>query len=151
MCVLDSSAKFPVSGTIEGTLGDIGRYDECLDVQNEANTISGQYCSFLLHPPLPPRPRFHTICNQIQQLLNISRPGKLFRWIAENAHYFYYVPIRLGLCTPSTCSPEDITSLLESAVKPFSLNVSLLNGKCEIKEERSLNATQIFVLYVFLV
>ena len=78
--MLDSCGKFPPSGLLEGTLADLGRFDECLDVDDDlsqqdslvATRTQGQYCSVVLRPPLPSRPRFHTICNQIPSLLSLS-------------------------------------------------------------------------------
>lgn len=84
--MLDSSGKILPSGILEGTLTDLGRYDECIDVNQhqEGHTreyfgqpIRGQYCSITLEPPLPPRPRFHTICNRIPELSKISENGKV--------------------------------------------------------------------------
>lgn len=78
--VLDSSGKFPPSGILEGTLTDLGRFDECLDIDvmldKDDDLVStgmrGQYCSVLIRPPLPPQPRFHTFCNQIPSLVATS-------------------------------------------------------------------------------
>ena len=78
--VLDSSGKFPPPGVLEGTLTDLGRFDECLNVNQllegdefpVSTRIRGQYCSLILRPPLPPRPRFHTLCNKVPSLSNLS-------------------------------------------------------------------------------
>lgn len=78
--VIDSSGKFPPPGVLEGTLTDLGRFDECIQVNHLiegdnypiSTRIKGQYCSLILRPPLPSRPRFHTLCNQIPSLSNLS-------------------------------------------------------------------------------
>ncbi|RWS08064.1 Nose resistant to fluoxetine protein 6-like protein, partial [Dinothrombium tinctorium] len=156
--MLDASGKFPPSGIVEGTLVDLGRYDQCIDIvhnlktiSNEENVIRGQYCSVLLEPPLPKRPRFHTICNQIERLLNISNSNKLFRWLGENAQFMYYVPIRIGVCTPSTCTAHEIKNLIQELTKFLLLNVTIMNSECDIKKPLNLNSTQIFVIALFTV
>lgn len=78
--MLDACGKFPPSGMMEGTLTDLGRYDECVDIDTMlegdddpvSTRMQGQYCSVILRPPLPPPPRFHTFCNQIPSLLSVS-------------------------------------------------------------------------------
>lgn len=94
--VLDSCGKFPASGMLEGTLADLGRYDECLDIDNMlqgdddlvSTRMQGQYCTVLIRPPLPRRPRFHTICNQIPSLLSISSEDSVRTIVSVDAVYY---------------------------------------------------------------
>ncbi|KAL1435378.1 hypothetical protein MTO96_010997 [Rhipicephalus appendiculatus] len=61
--VLDASGKIP-SGFSDGSLAELGDYDLCIRLVAHKSTLSGareklfrgQYCSFTLDPPLPPRP-----------------------------------------------------------------------------------------------
>lgn len=169
--VLDSSGKFPPTGILEGTLTDLGRYDECLDVDetleggededDDPNVISsivstriqGQYCSVMIRPPLPEKPRFHTLCNQVPSLVNVSSSDlSIFRWLGKNAQYFYYSPVRVGLCTPSQCSPRDIDNMISKMARAFNLTGSVQGMKCDVKTNipsNVTNRTQVFVLLAF--
>src|SRR5437763_1353855 len=131
--VIDSSGKFPPSGVMEGTLTDLGRFDECLSI-NEVlegddelvvTRMKGQYCSINIRPPLPPRPRFHTLCNQIPSLVNFSSDSSAFRWLGKNAQYFYYTPIRIGICLPSQCSPHDVNRMVSKFAETFNMTGSV--------------------------
>ncbi|GFT35124.1 hypothetical protein NPIL_182171, partial [Nephila pilipes] len=54
--VVDASGRLP-SGTLEGTLTDLGDYDQCLDViqpkKSKHVSIQGQYCTLEVQPVLP--------------------------------------------------------------------------------------------------
>ena len=63
--MLDASAKLPASGLFEGTVTDLGQYDECLSIEIPAHytgrSHAGQYCTLRIKPALPDRPLFNTI------------------------------------------------------------------------------------------
>lgn len=81
--VFDASGKFPITGLMEGSNSHLGRYDECLSISKEltleskSTLVKGQYCSLLVRPPLPERPKWATISNKISSLANISSAEKV--------------------------------------------------------------------------
>lgn len=59
--MFDASAKLPASGLLEGTVTDLGQYDECLSIEIPPSNYTGQYCTLRIQPALPDRPLFNTI------------------------------------------------------------------------------------------
>jgi len=89
--MVDSSAhNLLPSGLLEGTLTELGNFDECLSIRHEPPeaptatlqsergarwapgkqqaTLAGQYCTLLIKPPLIQRPRLHTACRRLPNL-----------------------------------------------------------------------------------
>ncbi|XP_053201530.1 nose resistant to fluoxetine protein 6-like [Panonychus citri] len=155
--IFDASGKFPITGLMEGSNSHLGRYDECLSISKEltleskSTLVKGQYCSLLVRPPLPERPKWATISNKISSLANISSAEKMIGWLGQNAHYFYYVPMRIGLCTLSTCSPHDIERITSKLLSHLNLEGQLVGNECDtMQTESSFGITQKFIL-VFLI
>lgn len=133
------------SGLLEGTLTDLGHYDECLAISHPERRAAtrtpntptsppsksvGQYCSLLIKPPLLNRPRLHTVCRRLPSLsplLTTSGTGSAsaanatLKLLAQHSHQFYYAGLRLGICVPSRCSQMDIQQLLSSYLIRFEL------------------------------
>ena len=171
--MLESCGKFPPSGLLEGTFTDLGRYDECLDVEDVlptgdglvATRMSAQYCSLIMRPPLPPRQPFHTFCNRIPALLHLSsvdsvrRASSLLtlpsnwcplcqalRWLGQNAQYLYYTPLRVGVCTPVQCSTQDVQTMAAEFASWFNMSAQVLNMKCDNRRQGDAGYVQLFAM-----
>lgn len=138
--MFDASAKLP-SGLLEGTLTELGNFDQCLSINShlaetqttseqqhlrskqhfqQFSTIKGQYCSLQIKPYLTPRPRLHTVCQRLPQL-SASNNQSSWRLLSQQSHQFHYVGLRLGICTPNKCSKLDIQQLLSSYLIKYEL------------------------------
>jgi hypothetical protein len=132
--MLDSSAaaRGLPSGLLEGTLTDLGHFDECLAIgQRASDATSGQYCSILVRPALVGRPRLHTVCRRMPSfspMLSGSNGGGgaglgngTLRLLAQQSHQFYYAGLRLGVCVPSSCRQPEVERILQAYLDRFEL------------------------------
>lgn len=130
--MMDSSAatRGLPSGLLEGTLTDLGHYDECLAIgKRSTDPTSGQYCSLLIKPALVGRPRLHTVCRRMPSLspMVISNGGHLgpsnssLKLLSQQSHQFYYAGLRLGICVPSSCNQPDVERILQAYLIRFEL------------------------------
>lgn len=105
--LIDASGKYP-SGLFQGTISDIGAYDECVETvvhdQFGHVTVSGQYCNMyvklvndtsLLDHMLP------------AFLMTNRRTTELFHLLDDER----VRGLRVGICTMSDCSREDIQAI----------------------------------------
>lgn len=108
MSVLDASGK-PPSGILDGTLTDLGSFEECLEVKSVGNIseFTGRYClldvraAFDQNIPLgiAPPPGIKTTDL-------VWHPALQIFWSRNHLLSFRY-----GACIPSTCSREDFQEL----------------------------------------
>lgn len=146
--MLDSSALRLPSGVLEGTLTELGHFDECLAISHTRHKspspggaasqpggsnqpISGQYCSLHIRPPLINRPRLHTVCRRLPNLSSATFAGgnsssggdslPLVKMLAQNSQQFLYVGLRLGICTPNKCSQADVQQVLAAYLAKYEL------------------------------
>lgn len=137
--LVDSSARLP-SGLLEGTLTELGNFDQCLSVgrgEEPASSLAsagpsrGQYCSVQVRPALTSRPRLHTVCQPLAlalsgSLANQTGAGwRAFRSLAQHSHHFHYVGLRLGLCAPAKCTRSDLQQLLSLYLAKYELLVQV--------------------------
>lgn len=118
------------SGLLEGTLTDLGHFDQCLAVGREVDApTSGQYCSVLVRPALPVRPRLHTVCRRMPELLPVASPSArgpaaanaTLRLISQQSHQFFYAGLRLGICVPSNCTQPEVERIVKAYLIRFEL------------------------------
>lgn len=73
---MDASGHLP-SGSLDGTLTDLGDYDQCLDVKqprrNKHSEIKGQYCTLELKPILPALHQSVTLNTKVLDFGNASK------------------------------------------------------------------------------
>lgn len=144
--MIDSSGRLP-SGALSGTLTDLGEYDQCLQINsrwrdNEVG-IRGMYCSIFLRPTLPKKPVLHTIANPLNSLLEASKPGTVTRHVASNAHFLYYISVRIGVCLPAKCDSNDVHTMANKMAKLLSLETKV--GSCEVETKSHLNYIQLLI------
>lgn len=74
--MVDASGRIP-SGSLDGTLTDLGDYDQCLDVtqpkRSKHNEIQGQYCTLELKPLLPALHNSVTLNTKVLDFGNTSK------------------------------------------------------------------------------
>ncbi|XP_077532621.1 nose resistant to fluoxetine protein 6-like [Haemaphysalis longicornis] len=153
---LDATGKFP-SGILEGTLGDLGAYDECLasrlngaDAHDAplkslfAPSYRGQYCSVFLRPT-----ETRAMDKLITQLTRYSVVKKRFNLTAARkaVRKGRVHGLRFGLCVPSVCSPAEVGTIVASLAQLVSLTSVVMS--CRADDDGKLNATQVTFLVIF--
>lgn len=105
-------------------MSSFGDYDQCLSLSTdeyEDNNFIGKYCSFKVAPALT---------------LNASN-REIDRVLLEQVPVFEYYHIQQSICLPSTCSDNDVESLIEFVLRGLPLQ-RRLNLHCDTKETVSL-------------
>ncbi|XP_076315698.1 O-acyltransferase like protein-like [Tachypleus tridentatus] len=142
--------------------------------ESKVSTFQGQYCSVLLRLPLPARSaKYSSIVVGVKALSNFSKPErsvvemcssqrekkshkncwlllwcymKVFHDFAQNAQFFYSVPLRLGICVPSTCSRLEVQKAVTIASNWLRLRGNVQN--CEVKTPVQVTARQAVSLFI---
>lgn len=128
--VVDSWARFPFSGLLDGTNSDYGEYDQCLAISHREDdlTIDGMHCMALLSLPLPAEPKKLSFHNPIIQLNWTEPMDSLFQRLVQNVNLFYITKgFRLGVCLPNTCSAHDLQSICDKSSETFSHILYMIN------------------------
>lgn len=100
--LIDASAKMP-HGSIEGTVTNLGDYDECINIQEPQ--LIGKYCMVDVFVERPA----------------IDRPG-LFQF--GKYHFFNQTARFFGLCFPDTCSTSDVRTIVSRVLSPLTVRVT---------------------------
>ncbi|GIY00764.1 o-acyltransferase like protein [Caerostris extrusa] len=144
--VVDSSGRLP-SGTLEGTLTDLGDYDQCLDVVQPKKAkhmdIQGQYCTLEVQPVLPELHSRVSMNTKVLDFGNISTDSVLSD-LSHGSALFHLMVMRIGVCVPSPCVADDIQALSAALLKKVPVQVSVRN--CEIKQEFHVTIPQFIVM-----
>ena len=131
------AGQFPDSFD-KGTLGDFGKYDQCL---NSQFPISTRYCmaSFI---PDEKWMRKHNL-NKNEQIINQSSNIEFIPEIG--------LSMKIGLCVPNVCSSSDITRIYDDGERPIFdyLNKSKITSEASYTgHEHSINdLAESFKLY----
>ncbi|XP_069691612.1 nose resistant to fluoxetine protein 6-like isoform X2 [Periplaneta americana] len=102
--MLDSTSKLQ-SGLLQGSIIELGNFDECLevDVHEELGSFVGQHCS---------------------TIFKFSSPD-----VDEMVGNLGVVPLFWSVCIPSTCTPQDLQYILSKASKNFVVDPLLCHTK----------------------
>ncbi|KAJ6223339.1 hypothetical protein RDWZM_001884 [Blomia tropicalis] len=106
--MIDSIGR-PTSGILEGRLTYLGQYDECIATKGE--NFVGKYC--IAHIQLPR--------NVSQTLAKIS---------GISSSLYQNLPVKLGVCLPSTCSTEDVNTIAQQFSQMFEPALSVRVVEC---------------------
>ncbi len=127
----NSWGKFPPAGILDGTATDLGDYDQCLAIEPNQVIGESQYCLIDISIPLPePMPIhqniFHKV-NVLPEYLNRSKYN-VFVKFSEDAAMFYWIYLKLGICTPNKCTQNDVKAIARKSelfknVKYFNWNI----------------------------
>lgn len=129
--VVDAFSKGDVSYS-KGDVGDIGKPDTCVRVHVEGSKESGikfdgKYCLVSVNLPVPttkpvksdPMTAVHL------NVSNTNLSSTVYEYYADRLEYFYQESFSFGICVPTTCSREDITTVLDHISQGTELIVSL--------------------------
>ncbi|KAG8178209.1 hypothetical protein JTE90_026977 [Oedothorax gibbosus] len=153
--VIDAWGK-PGGGLFEGNLGHVGDYDECVnldipdlkDPDGSGRHQTGMYCLATFVPLLPKKPQLYTLFHKIPELANITAKGTSFADTAKNAHWFWLLTLRMGICMPSACTAEDVHAIATSIPKQMHIKGTVKIANCETKQSFKVNNEQIAILAV---
>jgi hypothetical protein len=113
----NSWGRFPPSGIFEGTVTDFGDYDQCLAIKPNEVIGESQYCLIDTSFPLPKmnfhQNFFHKV-NVLPQFINKSS-NNVFVKFSEDASFFYWFHIRLGICTPTKCTQNEVQAMARNS------------------------------------
>ena len=149
--MLDASGRPFPAGTTDGSITDLGSYDQCLAIRN--SDLQGQYCLLRWSPPLPPvRQRdLSRLLNLQTRVLNFTGTeleGTFIDDIAGYIHALYDRHGRFGICTPSNCSKEDLQQLVEAMAKDTHIHTEV--AYCEVQSPITLTPTQTVLVVLIL-
>ncbi|KAG8193630.1 hypothetical protein JTE90_002888 [Oedothorax gibbosus] len=148
--MVDSSGRLP-SGSLAGTLTDLGDYDQCLDVigrPGRQREIRGQYCTLELKPTLPALEDSVTLNTKVLDFGNVSKDSVLSD-VSHGSALFHFMVIRIGVCVPSQCIADDIKELATALLKQAPVQVSVRN--CGTKQANHITIPQFIVFSVLTV
>lgn len=106
------------TGLLDGSLSSFGEYDECLNIDNGDENdlrVEGQYClvkvvipypnvcSYKAGQPISTALFSGSAANFLHLLPSLEKIIEGLNWVNGSTY-------RLGMCLPSTCTPEALTS-----------------------------------------
>jgi hypothetical protein len=113
----NSWGRFPPSGVFEGTVTDFGDYDQCINIQPNQVIGESQYCLIDTSFPLPKmdfhQNFFHKV-NVLPEFINKSSNNAFVKF-SEDASFFYWFHIRLGICTPNKCTQNEVQAMARNS------------------------------------
>ncbi len=114
----NSWGKFPPSGFLSGTFADFGDYDQCLAIGPNEVIKESQYClidiSLPLPKPMPIHQNFFHKVNVLPEFINKSSNNAFVKF-SEDASFFYWFHIRLGICTPNKCTQNEVQAMAKNS------------------------------------
>ena len=139
--MVDASGKLP-SGVLEGTLADLGSFDECLEADGE-RPFPSRYCL------LDARPAFSRNIPLDSQPPPGIRPSDLV-W-HESLRLFWasndLLAFRYGACAPAACAREDLQQLAHALLSPIGMSARV--HSCQVAgESEAPDATQLAIASV---
>ena len=120
-------------------MNDFGDFDECLAVQipySTRQTIKGtKYCLARLNMPfnLKQGPLLPNLQREFQQKYNRAILGSIN---PANVPYFIWKGWHFGICFPSTCSSQEMQSILNDLININGANITVLDDDlCVAQDE----------------
>jgi hypothetical protein len=139
--VFDSYGNLIPSGLAEGRFASFGEYDECIGIKSlpeEENVIFGKYCTLNLIIPFPP---LNSYSSEYEEIFNEkiikNEYSMILIKILEEMNVDNYLKVnpllkimdvinandgqtlRLGICIPHTCRPQDIEKALNKSIYKY--------------------------------
>ena len=149
--MLDATGRPFPAGTTDGSITDLGSYDQCLAIQN--SDLRGQYCLVRWSPPLPPVGKRDpsqplNLQSRVLNFTGTELEGTFIDDIAGYVHALYDRHGRFGICTPSTCSKDDLQQLTEAIAKDTHIYAEV--AYCEVASSIVLTTTQTVLVVLIL-
>lgn len=133
------------SNPLEGTYVAMGGYDQCLRTRvylaDGELDFKGQYCS--LFYKLPPA-YFETFIKRFHEIGELT--GRKNPLTATSADEFQSVDTRGALCTPSTCTEQDMTFMIRSILTLYGGNATVTS--CRTEDPKTLSTAHIICLSI---
>ncbi|KAH7980546.1 hypothetical protein HPB49_017120 [Dermacentor silvarum] len=133
------------SNPLEGTYVAMGGYDQCLRTRVYLSDgeldFKGQYCSLFYQ--LPPA-YFEAFIKRFHEIGELT--GRKDPLIATSADDFQSVDTRGALCTPSTCTEEDMTFMIRSILTLYGGNATVMY--CRTDDPKTLSTVHIICLSI---
>ncbi|GFR14973.1 nose resistant to fluoxetine protein 6 [Trichonephila clavata] len=147
--VLDACGRLP-EGFLYGTLTSLGNYQECVEIRvNDTKlNMKGQYCTVILRPPLPEWKPFTSMHITVPEVFNISAPDSVVTYLMGMLHNLHVTSAKIGVCSPSLCTKEDIFKLVQIIPEKLGLDWKFEVSHCETLEPLQLTRSQLIVLCV---
>lgn len=147
--MIDSSGRFPV-GFLHGTLTSLGNYEECTEINvNEKKVkMQGQYCTVNLIPPMPKWKPFSSAHLTMPEMANISGPDTVITYLMGFIHNLHVTTAKIGFCTPSKCTREDVDKLVDILPEQLGINWKFSVSHCEVRKKVEFTYAQFVVLYI---
>ncbi|CAN7937896.1 unnamed protein product [Ixodes hexagonus] len=112
---------------LEGSLTSIGSYTQCLKTRVYSSEggiqFRGQYCSMFLRPPNETVKSFVEMFHAVGELTVTPNPGR--GGGVPGHERSWGGAIRLGTCTPSTCSTDEISFLANGVLGMYGVNATV--------------------------
>ncbi|CAL1268279.1 unnamed protein product [Larinioides sclopetarius] len=152
--VLDSMAK-PPFGLLRGSFGVMGDYDECLAISSnkrgetpktkEEEFYHGQYCTVVAEFPPKLLKAMQDYGNGYVNYTEFGKIGNIIKEVPAVNFAGSYFKFHIGICLPSTCTPQDLNAILGLVPIDF---VPLSVLRCEDGSEKTINLHQMVFLSV---
>ncbi|XP_054919233.1 nose resistant to fluoxetine protein 6-like [Dermacentor andersoni] len=133
----DSNGK-PPPGMLQGSVADLGNFDECLDVvvrdfYGDVD-FTGQYCSLFVNPKGVPFLRKMIAKFQEQgEMMGANNP---MNWLNQDLFF----GIQMGICIPSKCSGTELRHMAATLLHRYGFH-TVVRG-CQVNETRPLKPYQ---------
>lgn len=131
------------NNALEGTYVAMGGYDQCLRTRVYLSDgeldFKGQYCSLFYELP---RDYFEKFIKRFHEIGELT--GRKDPLTATSADEFQSKDTRGGLCTPSTCTAEDMTFMIRSIFNLYGGNATVTS--CRTEDPKTLSSTHIICL-----
>lgn len=156
--MVDATGK-PPSGVFQGTSMSLGDFDECVDVTvgkkgkpplpGEREYFHGKYCTVECKLPkglldaideyenVPPSQRSNT---------TIAKSKTFLHMLLRYGQYIKVAAFRFGVCIPSTCGEEDLSSIVTTIAKQLGFPLKVLH--CQEKPHIKLSVEQSVIITV---
>lgn len=157
--LLDSFGRID-SGTFDGTVTNFGEYDQCLgidfpgdvdllddihassgndDEDDPEESVVGKYCVLRIDIPMPPKPKRLRLHDPVIKLKGTSLENTILHYMSKTFDTLYSLKgFRYGICIPSSCSAEEIESLINKVAYP-ALKIPITIGPdkhCDTKRDQ---------------
>ncbi|XP_008484289.1 uncharacterized protein LOC103520966, partial [Diaphorina citri] len=118
----DGSAKIP-SGLLNGNVNQFGDFDLCMGAkQPDGEGIQGQYCLSYVELEVA-----NSENKNLQHILNLMKSFSPFKSKLEDPGHRVprFSSINWAVCVPSSCSPQDVETSMESTLHKYLANTGL--------------------------
>ncbi|KFM61611.1 hypothetical protein X975_19597, partial [Stegodyphus mimosarum] len=156
--MVDATGK-PPSGVFQGTSMSLGDFDECVDVtvgrRNKSTLVleeeffHGKYCTVECKLP-------KGITDAIDEYENapamnrsrtkIAKSKTFLNMLLKYGQYLKIAAFRFGVCIPSTCDVEDLSSIVATIAKQLGFPLKVLH--CQEKKKLEFTLEQTIIITV---